>query len=219
MKVVSNFGALSGTLGNIVASTNLGGQYFRAKGTTTNPSTARQLAVRAALSTNAAAWQALTDAQRESWAEYALNHPYTNTLGQERFHTAQQVYTGINSRLRDAGIAVLTTAPAAAVPAALASVSGAVVGGALTMTLTFTTTPLAAGTRLQIRYTGPASAGKDPNVNQARVLGYSAAAAATGITIPLRSVFATGQATNLYVYVMDAFGQISPPLKARMVAT
>lgn len=72
----------SGSAGDVVASHNQHGPYTRSRTTPTDPSTAQQLAVRAALSDCVTAWNAtLTESERRSWDVYALAVPTANALG------------------------------------------------------------------------------------------------------------------------------------------
>jgi len=75
-------GAASGKIGAMVASHNSGGQYLRARTTPTDPSTAQQQVVRAAVAELAGAYaQLLTTAQREAWAVFGQNGGFVNRLG------------------------------------------------------------------------------------------------------------------------------------------
>lgn len=84
----------SGSIGGITASHNRFGQYFRARVTPVNPSTAFQIAVRAALTTLAIRWQTLTATQRLAWETYAENVPVVNRVGDT------VVLTGLNQYIR-----------------------------------------------------------------------------------------------------------------------
>lgn len=65
--------ATSGSVGDVVFSRNRHGPYTRARTAPFDPSSARQLAVRAALSQCVTAWNAtLTESERRGWDAYAL---------------------------------------------------------------------------------------------------------------------------------------------------
>jgi hypothetical protein len=61
----------------------------------------------------------------------------------------------------------------------------------------------------------PAVVGRNPNRNQARLIGISAAAAASpqSLTSPYSAI--AGQVSNVWVAVMDAQGLVSPGLRIR----
>jgi hypothetical protein len=73
---------VSGSIGGITYSHNLGGLYTRARRTPVNPRSAQQQTVRDALTQLAASWsQVLTQPQRDAWKVYATNQPLINRLG------------------------------------------------------------------------------------------------------------------------------------------
>jgi len=114
-------GSYSGSLGGSVASHNKGGPYFRRRAIPTNPNSARQQAVRSALSNFVTNWtNALSDAQRTAWNTYASNVPRTDRIGQTIQLTGQQWYVACNTPRRQAytsgltaglGVAPTDTAP------------------------------------------------------------------------------------------------------------
>lgn len=74
--------ASSGSVGDVVASRNQHGPYFRPRTTPTDPASAQQLAVRAALSECVTAWNAtLTPAERKGWDVFALHVRTRAALG------------------------------------------------------------------------------------------------------------------------------------------
>jgi hypothetical protein len=88
----------SGSLAGITLSRNRGGNYMRARSMPTNPNTALQQAVRAALAQLSVLWQdTLTPAQRLGWAAYGDNVPVTNRLGASINLTGQNWYIGCNT--------------------------------------------------------------------------------------------------------------------------
>ena len=62
----------SGSYQGITSSRNRFGQYVRTRAMPVQPRTTFQLNQRARLSTNAAAWRALSDAQRAGWLALGL---------------------------------------------------------------------------------------------------------------------------------------------------
>lgn len=72
----------SGSIGGMVASHNRGGMYFRARTIPVDPSTARQLAVRASMAALAVRWNdILTLPQRTAWNLYASRVTLQGPLG------------------------------------------------------------------------------------------------------------------------------------------
>lgn len=73
----------SGRLGSTIASRNSSGNYLRTGTIPVNPNTARQIAVRGAVSQLSIAWATVLDQdQRDAWAAYGRNVPWHNKLGE-----------------------------------------------------------------------------------------------------------------------------------------
>ena len=84
---------VSGSIGGITGSHNLGGMYFRARATPTNPNTPQQQAIRSAVGDLVARWpNTLTTLQRDLWRFYALNVPLLNPLGEPITVTGLNMY-------------------------------------------------------------------------------------------------------------------------------
>lgn len=74
---------LSGSIGGITASHNMGGAYLRNRVIPTNPNSPFQQAVRSLVGQLTSAWlNALTVAQRTAWETYAANVPLLDALGE-----------------------------------------------------------------------------------------------------------------------------------------
>lgn len=125
----SLFAAMSGKVAGFVASHNRGGQYVRNLVIPTNPSTAAQQVVRDHLSSLAAAWQALTDANRDTWATYANAVTSVNRLGDATKLSAFNWYVSTNSLRLLAGMSTLADAPSTLTRAVLSPVSMTVADG------------------------------------------------------------------------------------------
>lgn len=80
----------SGSVAGETYSRNRFGQYIRKRSTPVNPSTAKQVARRAAVTAASVNWKGLTDAQRNAWKAWAENHPKVDTLGQTIYLTGFQ---------------------------------------------------------------------------------------------------------------------------------
>lgn len=81
------------------------------------PRSARQLRMRAFLTTCSRAWAGLTSAQRDGWTAWANDHPETDWTGQPKRMTGQDAYVRHNTRLLDMGFAVTASAPTTVAPA------------------------------------------------------------------------------------------------------
>lgn len=122
-------GAVSGSLGGVTASRNKGGSYLRLRAIPTDPATLAQQNQRARMSTVSQTWQTITDADRESWNEWARQNPVTNALGISKILSGSQAYNGINSRMLLLGQTQLINPPVVpAPPAFLTSVQTADIG-------------------------------------------------------------------------------------------
>jgi hypothetical protein len=209
---------MSGSIGNFTYSHNRGGQIVKNRRTPVNPNSTKQQAVRSNFSTLSGAWSLLSATNQSLWQQWASLNPIIDSLGQSIVVSGQNAYIMLNSRLLQAGASAQSSPPAGTGPAQLVTCTAAWVSP-FAVTITFTTTPLAAGLRLQVSSTLPGTKGRNGNRNQARVLGYTSAAASSpaAITSPYAAIAA--QAANIYVSVMDAAGRISPPLKVPVVTT
>lgn len=114
--IVSN---VSGKVGGVVFSRNRGGAYAKTFTVPTQPNTPRQIAARGALALAARRWvSTITNAQRETWENYAASTPVINRLGDERFLTGQQFFVRDQSYFQSPALfntlrELLTTAPTA----------------------------------------------------------------------------------------------------------
>lgn len=208
-KCMPMMGDMSGSMGGCTWSRNKGGLYVRLRSVPTNPNTVKQTAARSILGTLSSAWGSLTAAQRTQWNDWASVNPVVDSLGQSIVLSGQQAFVGLNARLLGAGAVLVATPPAVTGPADLVTVTATATAATGVIALTYTTTPLAAGLKIATWCTLPQPAGRNPNRPQARLIGYSAAAAASpqSFTSPYPAL--AGQTSNAWVTVMDAAGQIS----------
>lgn len=108
----------SGKRGLNVSQNGRYGQISRALVIPANPRTAAQERVRAILATTAAAWRALTEAQRAAWTGAALTQMSKSRCGQSGPLTGSQLYNKVNCTLVLMGADAVDTPPAkAALPA------------------------------------------------------------------------------------------------------
>lgn len=170
----------SGSYAQMTASRNRFGQYWRTRATPVNPSTTFQLNQRARLTTNAAAWRDLTDAQRAGWLSLGLLITRTDSLGQTYDLNGFLAYCSVNNNKLDAGDAAVADAPAIVTPADL--LTATVTLTAVAFSVAYTATPLAAGNRLFIFASPQRSAGTKFNGDY-RLIAVTAAAAASPANI------------------------------------
>ena len=83
----------SGKLGGHVYSKNRGGNYIRTNKVPSNPRTAAQILARSRFGQASAGWKGLSEIQRAAWAEFAVNNPYSDSLGDQRHLSASSAYT------------------------------------------------------------------------------------------------------------------------------
>lgn len=114
-------GQLSGKAGSTVASRNRNGSYLRTRVIPMLVQNAATSAVRGNLSTIAANWRLLTDAQRSAWADLGSQMTRTDSLGQVYTLTGFQAYQAINRNLYTVGSVAVTDAPAYTLPPSIAS--------------------------------------------------------------------------------------------------
>lgn len=168
----------SGSYQGITSSRNRYGQYIRSRATPVQPRTVAQLNQRARMTTNAAAWRALTDAQRAGWLDLGLSISRTDALGQSYTLNGFGAYCSVNNNKLDAGDAAVADAPAIVTPADLISVTITLTAAAVS--IAYTATPLAAGVRLFTWVSPQRSAGRKFEGDY-RLLQVSAAAAASPV--------------------------------------
>jgi hypothetical protein len=212
-KILPTLGALSGSIRGNVFSHNKGGAYVRGRTIPTNPTSLKQSAARAVLATLSSQWATITAGQRADWEQWAALYPLVDALGQSFQRSGQQAFVGLNARLLQAGTTAVLTCPATTGPGDLLTL--VVTATAPTgISAAFTATPLAAGKRILLWQTLPTSPGRNPNRRQARLIGYTAAAAASPAVFVSPYPALVGQASNFWGQVMDAAGQVSAGIKA-----
>lgn len=170
----------SGSQAGTTASRNRFGQYKRTRAIPVNPSTPQQLVQRARMSTNAAAWRTLTDAQRSGWESLGLMMSRTDSLGQTYTLNGFMAYCSVNNNNLDAGNAIVADAPALATPVGILTATITLTVAAFSVA--YTATPLATGTRLFIFASPQRSAGRAFNGDY-RLITVTAAAAASPANI------------------------------------
>jgi hypothetical protein len=103
---------ISGSVGGDVFARNRSGNYIRPRTKPTNPNTARQVAVRAALSMLTERWsETLTVAQRTAWNLYASNVTVQNRLGEAIKLTGFNHYLRSKAWLARQGLTIIDAGP------------------------------------------------------------------------------------------------------------
>lgn len=166
----------SGSYQGVTHSRNRFGQYVRTRASPVQPRTPAQLNQRARMTTNAAAWRALSDSQRAGWLSLGLNISRTDALGQTYTMNGFMGYCSVNNNKLDAGDAAVADAPTIVTPADLLTATITLTAAALS--IAYTATPLAANNRLFIWVSPQRSAGVKFNGDY-RLLSVTAAAAAS----------------------------------------
>lgn len=102
---------IKGTVGGNVFASNKGGNYVRRGKKPTNANTEKQQAVRALFGGMTGNWSLLNDTERRTWIEGAQNFPYTDSLGEVKIYSGQQLFTKLNNNLVQYGLAQLSVCP------------------------------------------------------------------------------------------------------------
>lgn len=166
----------SGSQAGTTSSHNRFGQYTRNRRTPVNPNTTQQGVVRARMSANAAAWRALTDAQRAGWEGLGGTISRRDSLGSSYTLNGFMCYCSVNNNNVAAGNAIVADAPALSSPATI--LTAVITLTAAAFSVAYTTTPLPAGARLFSYVSPQMSAGRAFNANF-YLIAVSAAAAAS----------------------------------------
>lgn len=211
------WGEMRGSMGGITFSRNKGGNYARIRIKPTDPSSAAQMNMRVAMNNISRLWsQSLTAEQRTAWNEYAEVNPVPSRLGGWLTLTGHQFFCGLNTRLAMVGSPPQLSPPTANAPSGVTITAS---GDELTQSIeiTFAPAPLPTGHRLIAWWTLWRKPGTNPNLRQARVLAWSSLAQASPWSISVPTPTNDETATNIYVAVMNANGQISAFSKAENI--
>ena len=102
---------IKGTVGGNVFAANKGGNYVRRYKKPTNANTEKQQNVRSSFGYMAGQWRQLTDIERNSWNEGAVQFPYMDKLGEMRVYSGQQLFNKLNNNLVQLGYPIIETCP------------------------------------------------------------------------------------------------------------
>ena len=150
----------SGKRGLNVSQKGAFGQISRTLAIPSNPRTSAQMSVRANLSKVAAAWRALTEAQRVAWVAAAKEAKSSTRLGQNGTLSGFLLFTKINCTLAQFGQAQVTAPPAPPQFPDLAPQNLVITNtaGVVAVKLTCPTSP---GENTIVRASAPVSAGRE----------------------------------------------------------
>lgn len=193
-------GEMRGSIGGNTYSRNRGGTYVKRFAAPVNPNTFAQQRARNILATNSVLWQSLTQAQRDAWTAWSDSNPRTNSLGQSITLTGHQMFCSLNSNLRTATMTPVAVPPTVVAPSGVAGLAGSWDPALETLTITWTSGPLPAGHKLYVFYSRAVAVTRNPNFNQARFLGASAAAATSPFTLAPGDIGEVDE-TKLIVFV------------------
>lgn len=102
---------LSGKVGGTIFSKNRGGNYAKNLVIPNNPATAAQSRIRGIFSTLSSQWKSLTEQQRNSWSESAINFPRINRVGDQIILAGNALFVSLNAALMVIGEAINLSAP------------------------------------------------------------------------------------------------------------
>jgi len=102
---------IKGTVGGNVFASNKGGNYVRRGKKPTNANTEKQQVVRSLFGDMAGTWRELSESDRRSWIEGAVNFPYMDSLGEMKIYSGQQLYNKLNNNLAQAGLSLISRCP------------------------------------------------------------------------------------------------------------
>jgi len=210
-------GAPSGSVGGVTASHNRYGYYYRARVIPTKVVNEHTLTARARLVDASQHWGTLSAAEQMAWATYAESAPITDRLGSKQVLTGHAAFVQINARILVAGGTIIDAPPVSAAPPALLTMVTTFDIGAGSTTITYTTTPLAAGHCLYVQGAVLLNPGQAYFKNRLKLIHVSAAALASpydyAAAMEARfGALVVGQRVVLMASVLDsATGLISPP--------
>lgn len=161
-------------------------------------------------------WEDLAEEEKTAWNGYADTHPRNDPLGIEYYCTGHQLYVGYNTRLRDAGDTAIDLPPVSGVPNIVTALV-VTQTDVHNISIAFGNT-LAAGERLVAWMSLPQSGSGNPNFAQARMIGYSAKAGTTPLTLALPFGVPEGYTVNYWVAIQGAEGLVSVVQKDRVTA-
>lgn len=189
-------------LNGSVFSKNRYGSYVRTKVTPVNPQTIYQQAARNNLATSSQSWRGLSDPQRQSFIDGAINFPQTDIFGNTKVLSGQALYVKLNTNIANLGGAPLTACP---MPVALATLNSLVLTATQTgavVSLEYGTTGANADQFIVVEATPLISSGRSFVKNQFRFLDSVASNTASPfvLTAPYAARF-TAPISNFKIFI------------------
>ena len=208
-------------------SRNRGGAYSRNRVTPLNPQSERQTSVRNSMTELTTAWSsALTQNQRDAWTSLGVAFPTTDVFGAAIVLSGLQMYVRQNTTLLQAGLVRIDDAPVNLDVESLLTFTLAVDVSDGDFDVTFTPTPLAAGSRLQLFATPAISPGISYVKNKLRLLSTEADATASPLEVSATWMALFGSfpvAGQKVVFegrvINEANGTVSSRLQAAAIVT
>lgn len=219
---------IRGKVNGSVFSKNRAGNYIRTKVTPVNPQSTAQQLQRGQLSQMSQAWRGLTQEQRDGWANYASQVPYSDIYGDVKFLSGQMMFVKTNLNLLKVGAATIDNAPTPGdvpqlgITSLTAAADTTPAESILSLVTTITGTDT--GVTMAIYATPPVGPGKSFVKNQFRLIGTNTTTAgAKNLLTPYLAKFGNLIAGNkVFVRiqaVVVATGQVSTPLEVMAIAT
>ncbi len=168
-------------MGNVVASKNKGGAYFRKRVVPYNPKSTAQVAQRARITTFSQAWGSLTDAQRILWNTASLLWGKLGIFGDHLVISGENLFIRLNTNLSLISVAQINTPPSKTSVAALSTLTCTQVHAGAT-SVAFSVSPAPAGSTYILEATKPMSAGRFFVKSQYRIIATFAAGQTTPYT-------------------------------------
>lgn len=208
--------------GNVYAK-NKGGAYVRVRVKPSNPQSTAQMAVRADFTDNSQAWRGLTDTQRASWLQGAINFQRVNRVGDRHVLNGNSLFVSLNKNLNDVGLASLTSCPAPEAVEALAVSSAVADNSSQTVVITLSGA-IPANTSCKVFASETVSAGVSSIGSKMRQIAYfnTGHAAALTLTTDYLAKFGTVGATGSKIFyeivpVNETTGQLGAKVRGVMI--
>lgn len=107
------------------------GQYYRSRRAPVNPNSGVQSLSRSRLAAASQAWRGLAEVVRRAWNAAAAERPLQDALGQTVYQTGAQMFIGLYTSLKQAGLSVPPNVPTQSPPFVTALTAGASAGTAV----------------------------------------------------------------------------------------
>lgn len=215
--------AISGKIGNSVASNGRGGQYLRARVIPSNPQSVAQNEKRATITALSQAWSGLTEAQRLSWINAGTSFKSKGVLGADITPSGINAYVKLNANLSEIDIAANATAPIPVAVAAVLTLAPTAAETGQVMSVVFTPTPVPADTSFIIAASAQFNPGRNFAKGTYRQLAVKTAAAISPHNLAAAYIakfgaLVAGQRINFMMTpVSQISGQKGQPLTASIL--